>query len=403
LKKVQTPKTIVLAYSGGLDTSFCIPYLRERHGARIVTVTVDTGGFTKPQLKTLAGRAKKLGAVRHYAIDAKKEVWDEYLTTIIQGHCLRGGVYPLCVSAERTTQAEVAVRIARREKADAIAHGSTGAGNDQVRFDAAFAALAPDLEVLAPIRDLGISREEERRRLAELGVVLPPKVSRYSINAGLCGVTIGGGETHDSWAYPPEEAWTSTADPASAPRKGELLTLSFVKGIPVALNGRRMDGVRLITALAVTGGRHGVGRGIHLGDTILGIKGRIAFEAPATLIAIAAHRELEKLVLTALQQNWKNQAGEAYGQLLHGGLAFDPVVRDLKALIRSSQEAVTGDVRVRLRQGRIEVEGVRSRRSLLAPKAARYGESNSLWTGRDAAGFCRIYGVQARLSRLARA
>ncbi len=395
-------KTIVLAYSGGLDTSFCVPYLRERHGARIVTVTVDTGGFTKAQLKVLATRARKLGAARHYAIDAKREVWDGYLTTIIQGHCLRGGVYPLCVSAERTTQAEVAVRIARREGAKAIAHGSTGAGNDQVRFDAAFAALAPDLEVLAPIRDLGISREEERRRLAEHGVTLPPKISRYSINAGLCGVTIGGGETHDAWAYPPEEAWTATADPASAPRKGEVLVLSFQRGVPVALNGRRMDGVRLVTALAALGGRHGVGRGIHLGDTILGIKGRIAFEAPATLIAIAAHRELEKLVLTAHQQQWKNQAGEAYGQFLHAGLAFDPVMRDLKALIASSQEAVTGDVRVRLRQGQITVEGVKSRRSILASRAGRYGESNRLWDGRDAAGFCRIYGLQARLARAAR-
>ncbi len=391
-------KTIVLAFSGGLDTSYCVPVLRERPHARVVTVTVDTGGFSPAELKAIARRARKLGAARHHAIDARREVWGGFLSTIVKGNCLRGGVYPLCVSAERTAQAVAVVEVARKERASAIAHGSTGAGNDQVRFDAAFGALAPDLEILAPVRDLGVTREEERRRLAALGIVLPPKVSRYSINAGLCGITIGGGETHDSWRHPPEDAFPTTSDPSKAPKAGEALVLSFSKGVPVRLNGRRMDGVSLITALARLGARHGVGRGIHLGDTILGIKGRVAFEAPGPLIAIAAHRELEKLVLTALQQQWKNQAGESWGQMLHAGLYFDPVMRDLEALIDSSQALVTGDARVRLRQGQILVEGVRSPHSLLAARVARYGEGTRLWSGRDAAGFCRIYGLQGRLA-----
>lgn len=390
-------RTAVLAYSGGLDTSFCVPHLLER-GWRVVTATVDTGGFTKAQLRALAARALRLGAARHVAVDAKKRVWDGFLATIIKGNCLRGGVYPLSVSAERTAQAEAVVAVARREKASAIAHGSTGAGNDQVRFDAAFGALAPDLEVLTPIRDLGISRSEEARKLAACGVTLPRKVARYSINAGLCGVTIGGGETHDPWSAIPEEAFTATRDPARAPAAGESVILAFKKGVPVALNGRRMDGARLIKALAKAAGSHGVGRGIHLGDTILGIKGRIAFEAPGPVAAIAAHRELEKLVLTAAQLQWKNQAGEAWGRMLHEGLFFDPVMRDLEALIDSSQARVTGEVRLRLRRGQALVEGVRSPFSLMAVKVARYGEENRLWSGKDAAGFCRIYGLQGRLA-----
>ena len=393
-------KTIVLAFSGGLDTSYCVPYLREKLGARVVTVTVDTGGFSPAGLKAVARRAKKLGAVRHHAVDARRQVWDGFLSRIIKGNCLRGGVYPLSVSAERTAQAVAVVAIARRERAYAVAHGSTGAGNDQVRFDLAFGALAPDLEVLAPIRDLGLSREEECRYVAERGVLLPPKTSRYSINAGLCGITIGGGETHDPWAAPAEEAFPTTVDPKRSPAAGISLVLGFDRGVPVRLNGRRLNGVALITQLARIGARHGVGRGIHLGDTILGIKGRIAFEAPGPLIAIAAHRELEKLVLTAMQQQWKNQTGEAYGQLLHAGLYFDPVRKDLEALIDSSQETVTGEVRVRLRHGQILIEGVKSPHSLMAGRVATYGEQNRLWSARDAAGFCRLYGLQGRIAAL---
>ena len=333
-------------------------------------------------------------------MDARLRVWDGFLSRIIKGNCLRGGVYPLSVSAERTAQAVAVVAIARRERAYAVAHGSTGAGNDQVRFDLAFGALAPDLEVLAPIRDLGLSREEECRYVAERGVLLPPKTSRYSINAGLCGITIGGGETHDPWAAPAEEAFPTTVDPKRSPAAGISLVLGFDRGVPVRLNGRRLNGVALITQLARIGARHGVGRGIHLGDTILGIKGRIAFEAPGPLIAIAAHRELEKLVLTAMQQQWKNQTGEAYGQLLHAGLYFDPVRKDLEALIDSSQETVTGEVRVRLRHGQILIEGVKSPHSLMAGRVATYVEQNRLWSARDAAGFCRLYGLQGRIAAL---
>ncbi|MGE4159077.1 MAG: argininosuccinate synthase [Planctomycetota bacterium] len=398
MKKTTQRKTIVIAFSGGLDTSFCVPHLIQTEGARIVTVTVDTGGFTSNELKSIKARALRLGASRHVCIDARKRVWDGFLSTIIQGNCLRGGVYPLSVSAERTAQAMAVVELARQEKAYAVAHGSTGAGNDQVRFDLAFRTLEPSLKIITPIRDLGLSREQERVFLEKQGVKIPAKTTRYSINAGLCGVTIGGGETHDPWLSISEEAFTTTKNPEKASVKGEMVLLSFRNGLPVTLNGRPMDGVNLITRLAEIGGRHGVGRGIHLGDTILGIKGRIAFEAPGPLIAIQAHRELEKLVLTASQQQWKAQVSESYAQMLHAGLYFDPVVRDLESLIQSSQHRVTGDVRILLRRGRILVEGVRSPYSLMARKVATYGEENILWTARDAAGFCKIYGLQGSLA-----
>lgn len=398
VKKAIGPKTIVVAFSGGLDTSFCVPHLIQKENARIVTVTVDTGGFSRSELVSIRNRALRLGASRHVCIDAKRHVWDGFLSTIIQGNCLRGGVYPLSVSAERTAQAMAVVDVANKEGAYAVAHGSTGAGNDQVRFDLAFRTLAPSLQVITPIRDLGLSREQERAFLEKEGVHIPAKTTRYSINAGLCGVTIGGGETHDPWQSISEDAFTTTKNPDKASAKGETLLITFRSGLPVGLNGRKMDGVALITRLATVGGQHGVGRGIHLGDTILGIKGRIAFEAPGPLIAIAAHRELEKLVLTAQQQQWKAQAAESYAQMLHAGLYFDPVMRDLESLIRSSQKRVTGDVRVHLRRGRISIEGVRSPNSLMARKVATYGEENLLWSAKDASGFCKIYGLQGRLA-----
>ncbi|MBI4567725.1 MAG: argininosuccinate synthase, partial [Planctomycetes bacterium] len=388
---MKQPPTAVLAFSGGLDTSWCAVWLRQERGFRVVTATVDTGGFTPAQVRAIAARSRECGAAKHYTIDGRRQVYDDFVGWIIRGNVLRGEVYPLCVAAERLVQAREAVRVARIEKAVAVCHGSTGAGNDQVRFATALAVLAPDLENLAPVRDLQLSREREAELLRAEGIGVQAKARTYSINDSLWGTTIGGGATHDSFAAPPEEAYTFTTAPERAPAAGREVTIGFERGLPVSLDGRRMSGIDVVLALNRLGSEHGFGRGIHLGDTILGIKGRIAFEAPAPLMLIRAHRELEKLVLTKWQQYWKRQAGEFYGQLLHEGLWLDPAARDLEALIGSSQHRVTGEARGRLRRGEFEVLGVRSPYTLMRPEVARYGEGAAAWTGRDAAGFTKIY------------
>jgi argininosuccinate synthase len=390
---------IVLAFSGGLDTSFCVAYLREKYKAEIITVTVDTGGFSKNDLTDIRKRAESLGAVKHYTIDGKGRVYNEFVTYLIKGNVLRGSVYPLSVGAERVVQAEEIVKIARREKAAAIAHGSTGAGNDQVRFDVAFGVLAPDLKVLAPIRDLGLTREEETKYLTDRGYTVKSLTRKYSVNAGLWGTTIGGGETHDSWLYPPEEAFTMTAPVEKTPKKPENVELWFEGGVPVALGGKKLTGIEIIKQLNAAGARHGVGRGIHIGDTILGIKGRIAFESPAPLVLVNAHRELEKLVLTRWQLFWKDHISGFFGMLLHEAQYYDPVVEDIKALIDSSQKNVTGAVKVRLFRGAATVTGCKSPHSFMAKQRSAYGETTNLWTSDDARGFCKIYGIQSRLAR----
>jgi argininosuccinate synthase len=394
---------IVLAFSGGLDTSFCAAWIRESEGADVVTATVDTGGFDAAERARIARRARELGAVRHHFVDARLRVYERFCSYIVKGNCLRGGVYPLSVGAERIVQAEVVARVARESGAVAVAHGSTGAGNDQVRFDTALLALAPGLRVLAPIRDLGWSRDREADWLEERGFAVDRSTRRYSVNAGLWGVTIGGGETHDPWKALPPEAWPTTADPAKAPALPAEVVLGFARGLPVSLGGRRREPLGLLRDLGALAARHGVGRGIHLGDTILGIKGRIAFEAPAPVVILKAHRELEKLVLTSRQQDWKRAVGEAYGAALHEGLWFDPVCRDLEAFLDSSQERVNGDVRVRLHRGSCEVVGVRSPDSLLASAGATYGEGAKAWTGAEAAGFSRLHGFQGVLAERLRA
>jgi argininosuccinate synthase len=389
---------IVLAFSGGLDTTFCALWLRESEGADIVTVTVDTGGFSAPERDRIAARASEVGSVRHEFVDGRQAVWDRFCTYIVKGNCLRGGVYPLSVGAERIVQAEEVARVARDCGAVAVAHGSTGAGNDQVRFDTAFAALLPGVRILTPIRDLGWSRDREADWLEERGVRVDRSTRRYSVNAGLWGVTIGGGETHDPWLSLPPEAWPTTPEPEACPAEGAELVLGFERGLPVSVDGTRLAPLALLDRVGEVARRHGVGRGIHLGDTILGIKGRIAFEAPAPVVLLKAHRELEKLVLTKAQQAWKVQVGETYGAFLHEGLWFDPVMRDLEAFLDSCQERVNGEARVRLHRGSCEVAGVRGPDSLLAGAGATYGEGAKAWTGADAAGFSRLHGLQGVLA-----
>ncbi len=388
----------MLAFSGGLDTTFCAIWIRETEKADVITVTVDTGGFSAAERKRIAARAREVGSVRHEFVDGRQRVWDRFCTYIVKGNCLRGGVYPLSVGAERVVQAEVVARIALEERAVAVAHGSTGAGNDQVRFDTALMALAPGLRILTPIRDLGWSRDQEADWLEARGVKVDRSTRKYSVNAGLWGVTIGGGETHDPWKSLPPEAWPTTADPEKAPAEAEEIVLGFEKGLPVSLDGKRVAPLDLLERLGARAARHGVGRGVHLGDTILGIKGRIAFEAPAPAVILKAHRELEKLVLTKAQQTWKQTVAEFYGGALHEGLWFDPVMRDCEAFLDSSQERVNGEVRVRLYRGSCEVAGVRSPDSLLASAGATYGEGAKAWTGSEAAGFSRLHGLQGVLA-----
>jgi argininosuccinate synthase len=387
----------VLAFSGGLDTSFCVPWLKEQ-GYDVVTATVDTGGFSPEELSQIAARSEELGAVAHHTVDGRQDLWDLVVGYINRGNVLRGGVYPLCAGPERLVQAMHVVEIAGMYGASAIAHGSTGAGNDQVRFDLAIRVLMPEAKIIAPIRELGAQRATEVEYLAAHGFDVPAKNGRYSINQGLLGTTIGGGETLDSWEHPPDSAFVETTSPADAPDQADTLVLSFDEGLPVALDGVSMQPLELMAALAEAGGKHGVGRGIHLGNTVLGLKGRIAFEAPAALIAITAHRELEKLVLTKQQQFWKDHLADVYGNMLHEGLYFDPVMRDIEAMVRSSQQTVTGDVRVRLFKGHIQVEGCRSPYSLLDRKVGTYGEANRAWTGEEAAAFCKLYGLQSVLA-----
>lgn len=391
---------IVLAFSGGLDTSFCVPYLQEKTGQDIYTVTVDTGGLEDAE--ALEAKAHALGAKGHVLIDGKQDLYDDHLSYLIKGNVLRGNVYPLCVGTERTVQARKVVDVARRVGATAIAHGSTGAGNDQVRFDVALHALAPDLEIITPIRDEGFSRQFTTEFLEQRGFEVPAKTTTYSINRGLWGTTIGGAETHTTTQPLPDDAYPGTTSPADAPDTPLDLILTFEKGLPVALDARTMEPVALVETLNDLGGRHGVGRAIHVGDTILGIKGRVGFEAPAALILITAHRELEKLVLTKWQQVQKNHLADFYGMLLHEGQYFDPVMRDIEAFLDSSQQVVSGTVTVRLFKGHLQVLGADSPFSLFNTGIATYGEENALWSGRDARGFTRLAGLQGVLAMKAR-
>ena len=392
---MNTAHRTLLAFSGGLDTSFCVLWLREQ-GREVHTVTVDTGGFDYAELARIEKLAHKLGAESHTTINARDELFRDYLRFLIAGNVLRGGVYPLSVSAERVCQARGVVSHARRINAVALAHGSTGAGNDQVRFDVAFRTLAPEFEILTPIRDLALSRAEERAFLSARGFTFPEKLEQYSINQGMWGTSIGGKETHDSWQHLPDEAYPGgEIDPALP---GRAVTMTFDKGVPSQIDGEAKSAVAAIDALNTIGRRYGIGRGIHLGDTILGIKGRVGFEAPAAHLLIAAHRELEKLVLTGKQLFWKEHLGNVYGTLLHEGHFFDPLARDLEAFLESTQQAVTGDARVRISPRGFAVEGVRSANTLMRSEMANYGEGTSLWSGSEAAAFAKIFGVPQMLA-----
>jgi argininosuccinate synthase len=381
---------ILLAFSGGLDTSFCVPWLAETYGRPVVTLTVDTGGIDADTAGTLEQRSKALGAVAHHLVDARPAYFEQVLRFLIMGNVRRGNLYPLCVGAERVLQAQTVAQWARKLGTDAVAHGSTAAGNDQVRFEVALRTLAPELEILAPVRDRAFKRPEQLEYLEQRGLPVPPFGAAYSVNRGLWGATIGGKETLTSTGSIPDEAWVLTRDAFRDPQPAERHTVGFDYGVPCSLDGRALDPVSLIEQVEAIGARFGVGRGVHLGDTIIGFKGRVAFEAPAAEVLLNAHRELEKLVLTARQARLKDAVAATYGDLVHEGQHLDPVCRDIEALLLSTQQRVSGEAHLLFRPGMVFVEGVESPYSLMKASKGAYGEAAGEWTPEDARGFSRM-------------
>ena len=391
----QSP--IILAFSGGLDTSFCVPWLKETYGREVITATVDTGGIDAGAAASLKERAMTLGAIEHVVVDSKQDFFDSVIRYLIAGNVLRGQAYPLCVGAERGLQAARLAQLAKDRGATTVAHGCTAAGNDQVRFEVALRTLNPGLEILAPVRDNNWVREEQLKYLEEQNMPLPTQGSAYSINRGLWGITIGGQETLTSGNTLPEDAWVLSANAFSNPQRPSQHTLDFEAGVPVALDGTSYAPVELIEKLEELSGSYGIGRGIHLGDTVLGTKGRVAFEAPAAITLITAHRELEKLVLSAQQMRVKDTMSAIYGDLVHEGKQLDLVCDDIEAMLSSSQRRVTGTVRFSLKPGNLFVEGVESPHSLLAATKGVYGETAGEWTAADALGYARILSLPGSL------
>ena len=387
-------KKVVLAYSGGLDTSYCVKYLSEEMGFEVYTALANTGGFTPGELAAIEEKAYALGARRHVTLDVTAEYYDKCIKYMIFGNVLRNKTYPISVSSERTFQALAIVRYAKEIGADALAHGSTGAGNDQVRFDLCFSVFAPGMEIITPTRDLKLSREEEIAYLRSKGVERDWSKMAYSINKGLWGTSVGGCETLSSHLYLPEEAYPSAAWKAGE----ETLTLSFERGELCAVNGERytskIEAIRQVEALA---GGWAIGRDTHVGDTIVGIKGRVGFEAAAPLIIIKAHELLEKHTLTKWQAYCKEQLANWYGMFLHEAMYGEPVMRNIESFLQDSQRYVSGTVQVRMRPYSFELLGIESEHDLMNASFARYGEETSAWTAEDVKGFTRILSMPLRI------
>ena len=387
-------KKIVLGFSGGLDTSYCVKYLREEKGYEVHSIIVNTGGFTQEELKSIEQHAYNLGVKTHTTIDAVKSYYDRIIKYLIYGNVLKNNTYPLSVSAERLIQA---LHIAEHAKAlgvEAVAHGSTGAGNDQVRFDMIFHIMIPGVEIITPIRDLKLSREEEISYLKEKGVAMNFEKSMYSINKGLWGTSVGGKETLSSKGVLPEEAWPTQVTNTGS----EEIKLRFEKGELKKVNDQSFaHPVEAIQYLQSIAGAYGIGRDIHVGDTIIGIKGRVGFEAAAPMVILKAHHALEKHVLTKWQLNWKDQLAQFYGNWLHEGQILDPVMRDIEAFFTQSQQTVTGDVYMLLQPYRFQVIGIESPFDLMSSKFGKYGEMNTGWSGEDVRGFSKIFGNQTSI------
>jgi argininosuccinate synthase len=379
-------KKLVLAYSGGLDTSYCAMHLSQDLGYEVHAVSVNTGGFSKKEIENIKGRALELGVQSYTSIDAVQSFYDKVVKYLVFGNVLRNNTYPLSVSAERIVQALEIVRHARKIGAGAIAHGSTGAGNDQVRFDMIFQILAPEIEIITPIRDEQLSREEEIAYLKERGVDYTWEKAKYSINKGLWGTSVGGAETLTSGKGLPSEAYPSALEK----EEPEHVTLTFTQGELTAINGVQGDPVSNIQKLEEMASAYAIGRDIHVGDTIIGIKGRVGFEAAAPLVILKAHHLLEKHTLSKWQQFQKEQLANFYGMLLHEGNYLDEVMRNIEAFLKDTQKHVCGDVFVTLQPYRFSLNGVRSEFDLMSAKFGSYGEMNKAWTAEDAKGFIKI-------------
>lgn len=387
-------KTVVLAYSGGLDTSFCVKYLTEDKGYEVHSVLVDTGGFTPEELQEVETRAYTMGVKHHENVMAVDDFYTNCIRYMIFGNTLRNNTYPLSVSAERVFQAKSIAEYAKKINADAVAHGSTGAGNDQVRFDMIFNIMIPGVEIITPIRDLQLSREQEIDYLKSKGVKMDWKKAQYSINQGIWGTSVGGKETLTSDQPLPGEAY-----PSQCTREGsEIITLNFQKGELKGLNGvhyqNPVDAIRKLSEIAK---EFAIGRDIHVGDTIIGIKGRVGFEAAAPLIIIKAHHLLEKHVLTKWQQYWKEQLGSWYGMLVHEGQFLEPVLRNVEKFLEDTQKHVTGEVIVNLEPYRFTLQGIRSTFDLMSSEFGSYGEMNKGYTGEDVKGFSKMLSNQVMI------
>ena len=387
-------KKVVIGFSGGLDTSYCVKYFRDELNYEVHSIIVNTGGFSKQELKDIDKHAKALGVKTHTTIDAVKSYYHSIIKYLIFGNVLKNNTYPLSVSAERLSQALHIAEHVKKLKADAVAHGSTGAGNDQVRFDMIFHIMIPGVEIITPIRDMQLSRQEEIDYLKSKGVKMNFEKSAYSINKGLWGTSVGGKETLSSNGMIPENAWPTQL----TNNKPQQAKLHFEKGELVGINKKKfIHPVEAIQYLQTLAGPYAIGRDVHVGDTIIGIKGRVGFEAAAPVVIIKAHHALEKHVLTKWQLNLKNQLSEFYGNWLHEGQVLDPVMRDIEAFLISSQQHVTGEVFVQLMPYRYQVTGIESPYDLMSAKFGKYGEMNTGWSGNDVRGFSKIFGNQTAI------
>jgi argininosuccinate synthase len=385
---------VVLAYSGGLDTTYCAIYLQKIKNLEIHALTVNTGGFSEKEIEQIATRAKSLGVASFQCVDVTKEYYESCIKYLIFGNVLKNATYPLSVSAERMVQAIAVAEHVKKTGASYVAHGSTGAGNDQVRFDMVFQSMLPGVEIITPIRDLRLSREEEIAFLKEHGVEMNVEKAKYSINKGLWGTSVGGKETLTSKDYLPEEAWPTPVTETGI----RSLELEFEKGELRSVDGKKFSNpVEAIQHLQAIAQPYGVGRDIHVGDTIIGIKGRVGFEAAAPLIIIKAHHLLEKHTLTKFQLYWKDQLSTWYGNWLHEGQMLDPTMRNIEKFMEDTQVTVSGKVFVTLQPYRFTVTGIESEHDLMSSKFGSYGEMNKGWSGDDVKGFARIFGNQSAI------
>ena len=390
----MSDKKIVLGFSGGLDTTYCVKYLSEEKGYEVHSIIVNTGGFSDDELKKIEAHAYKLGVKTHTTVNAVKGYYDRIIKYLIFGNCLKNNTYPLSVSAERLSQALHIAEHVKKMDAKAVAHGSTGAGNDQVRFDMIFHIMIPGVEIITPIRDLKLSREQEIAYLKNKGIEMNFEKAMYSINKGLWGTSVGGKETLNSKGMLPEEAWPTQVSKSGS----QEVRLSFTKGELVAVDDKKFSHPsEAIQYLQTIAGPYGVGRDIHVGDTIIGIKGRVGFEAAAPMVILKSHHALEKHVLTKWQLQWKDTLAQFYGNWMHEGQILDPVMRDIEAFLENSQQNVTGNVFVQLMPYRFQVIGIESEFDLMSSKFGKYGEMNTGFTGEDVRGFSKIFGNQTSI------